>query len=515
MLFALIFEREPMYLRELPYYLLSWIQIVGGFAMVAAYIWLLVGYPRIRAIDRVRIPQWKTLAFAFFFAVAAVCYAGSLYAFCDNVLLAMGFKRHLVASIAVSVGSLAILFSLLIASWTTSEVTTPIKVFGFSPKTLLMMFGTVAVACLIYLAIDGMEAITLIRQQSNQSLPGLPYLYYLYIGLFTVGSVAAAIAVLVPFVSNLAVMRGQRIIAIARLSFKEAVRRRVLYAFALILVVFLFATWFVRTKSEDQVRTYVGLVSFAMAVLMLFAAVIIASFSIPADIKQQTVHTILTKPVQRFELVLGRFLGYVALMTLVQLVMSALCLLYVLREINPEAAKESLKARAPIYGDLMFENTSDPNHRRGDSVGVEWEYRSYISYGLPGGKQQVAIWSFPAPPASVATRKEVPCEFTFAVYRTTKGKEYEGISCRFVLLSSSFKEGALGEYQTRLDKKLLYRSMQPAQIQGDLANDLELKNSPEKLEKRLKEELADREHRSKTCAATCANALDVSRLPQA
>src|SRR5262249_8962736 len=155
----------------------------------------------------------------------------------------------------------------------------------------------------------------------------------------------------------------------------------------------------------------------------------LASFSIPADIRQQTIHTIVTKPVERFEIVLGRFLGFFGLMTLVLVIMTGLSLVYVLRGVNPEAAAESLKAREPHYGELHYENTGD--RRKAVNVGREWEYRSYITGVMPGQEPQTAVWEFPDLPRGLGNRKHVRAEFTFDIYRTTKGKENLGVSCSF------------------------------------------------------------------------------------
>src|SRR5262249_26980366 len=51
-----------------------------------------------------------------------------------------------------------------------------------------------------------------------------------------IGGACALLIVLTPFVANLALLRWRRIFAVAKLSFKEAVRRRVLWAFSLILI---------------------------------------------------------------------------------------------------------------------------------------------------------------------------------------------------------------------------------------------------------------------------------------
>ena len=154
---------------------------------------------------------------------------------------------------------------------------------------------------------------------------------------------------------NLARLRWRRIWALARLSFKEAVRRRVLWVFSALLLVFLFASWFIASTSrKTRSATMFDVIYWAMTPLLLVTAGLLAAFSIPADIRNQTIHTIVTKPVERFEIVLGRFLGYMLLMTVVLFVMTAVGLLYVSASIDPEARVESLQARVPVYGDLTF-----------------------------------------------------------------------------------------------------------------------------------------------------------------
>jgi hypothetical protein len=255
----------------------------------------------------------------------------------------------------------------------------------------------------------------------------------------TVAGACAIVAAGLPFARNLPRLRWRRVGALAKLSFKEAVRRRVLYAFSFLLLVFLFASWFIDAKAEHQVRTYVDVVFLAMRLLLLFTAALVACFSIPADIRQQTIHTVVTKPVERFEVVLGRFLGFFALMTLVLLFMTAVSLVYVLRGVNPEAAAESLKARVPLWGELRFLGTSDP--KKATNVGREWDYRSYITGAQPGQEAQTAVWDFPDLPGALAGRKQVRAEFTFDVYRTTKGEENKGVFCAFSARTWRYREG--------------------------------------------------------------------------
>jgi hypothetical protein len=286
--------------------------------------------------------------------------------------------------------------------------------------------------------------------------------------LLTAGGAFGLIAVGVPFVAGVARIRWRRIYAVAKLSFKEGVRRRILYVFAALLLVFMFGSWFIPHKPEDQVRTYVQVLDKAMAPLLLTAGLFIAAFSIPTDIRNYSIHTVLTKPVERFEIVLGRFLGFMTLMTLILLVASGLSLVYLLRGVTPEAAEESLKARDPMYGELTFLNTL--SEKRGDSVGREWDYRSYITRGAPGKDEdtwQTAVWIFDAVPKRVADRDTVRFEFGFDIYRTTKGKEGKGVNCSFSFETANYDRDALRKYlQEEKDKGKPPTAAEIAEQQG-------------------------------------------------
>lgn len=75
-------------------------------------------------------------------------------------------------------------------------------------------------------------------------------------------------------------------------------------------------------------------------------------------------------------------------------------------------------------------------------MGREWEYRSYIAGPGMGGKgTATAVWSFPSPPASLSDREKVRAEFTFDIYRTTKGRENRGVACSFTFQTWRYREG--------------------------------------------------------------------------
>lgn len=269
--------------------------------------------------------------------------------------------------------------------------------------------------------------------------------------VLTIGGALALLAVGLPFAMQLAKLRLERIRALAWLSFWEAIRSKVLWIFSFLLLIFLFGDWFLPHKPENQLRTYVQVVYWAMTPLLLVTGVILAAFGIPNDLRQQTIHTIVTKPVERFEIFLGRFLGYTGLMTLVLLAMATVSLLYfaVPGRIHPDAARESWRARVPIYGALELRGVATP---KGMRVAREWDYRGYI----PGGPASPAraVWSFHELPGRLDERSAVPCEFVFDIVRSRRGEENKGAFCSFTFQTSRWSPAHKVDYDRELARAL-------------------------------------------------------------
>lgn len=250
--------------------------------------------------------------------------------------------------------------------------------------------------------------------------------------LLTAGGAAALVVVLLPIFFDMFRWRFRRIWAIARVSFKEAIRRKILWVFSALILLFMFASWFTPYKPEDQVRNYVQLVFTVMTLLLLPTAALLAAFSIPNDLKSQAVHTIVTKPVERFEIVLGRFIGYMMLLTLVLAVMTGTSLLYVFREITEEAKQTSMRARVPVFGRLVFQDDRNRTFK-GVSVGREWEYRNYIYGGANSTNRAAYIYTDLPPDLAARPLARIPCEFSFDIFRTLslKSEQGKGVLCSF------------------------------------------------------------------------------------
>jgi ABC-type transport system involved in multi-copper enzyme maturation permease subunit len=125
-----------------------------------------------------------------------------------------------------------------------------------------------------------------------------------------------------------------RTLALARLAYKEAIRRRVLVVVGLFVVGLLFAGWYLDPRSSDPARLYISFVLTATNYLILLLALFISTFSLPADIKSRTIYTIVTKPVRATEIVLGRMIGFVAVGTLMLVPMAIASYFFVTRGLH-------------------------------------------------------------------------------------------------------------------------------------------------------------------------------------
>lgn len=133
---------------------------------------------------------------------------------------------------------------------------------------------------------------------------------------------------------DLVKMSPRRVMALARLAIQEALHRRVLVAFAVFLVVLLFAGWYLDTESPEPARLYLSFVLTTTSYLVLLLALFLSVFSLPQDIQRKTIYTIVTKPVRSSEIVLGRIVGFAAVGTLLLMATGAMSYVFVIRGLN-------------------------------------------------------------------------------------------------------------------------------------------------------------------------------------
>lgn len=124
----------------------------------------------------------------------------------------------------------------------------------------------------------------------------------------------------------------RRVFAIAKLAAKEAFRRRVIIvAFIIFSLSLLFGGWFLNPNVPHPERVIVGFVMFGTQLLVLMLGMLISAFSLPEDINNKTIYTVVTKPVRVSEIVLGRVLGFVFISTVLLVAMALVSYVFVWR----------------------------------------------------------------------------------------------------------------------------------------------------------------------------------------
>jgi ABC-type transport system involved in multi-copper enzyme maturation permease subunit len=110
--------------------------------------------------------------------------------------------------------------------------------------------------------------------------------------------------------TDIARISPRRVFALAGLAWRESFRRRVMVVFAVFVAIILFATLFMKKDSLHPSQLYITVVLNCTVGLTMLYALVVSSLSLPADIRDRTLHTVVTKPVRKIEIVLGRVVGF-------------------------------------------------------------------------------------------------------------------------------------------------------------------------------------------------------------
>jgi hypothetical protein len=226
------------------------------------------------------------------------------------------------------------------------------------------------------------------------------------------------------FLAEVFYARFRRLFAIARLSVYEATRR--MWAPWVVLTVFLlvlaFTHWFLQApRAAEMGRLYVGTLTLLCSALLTAMVTILTPLSLPTDIQQQTIYTVVSKPVRRLEMIWGRMIGYMALVTVLLIVFGGISLLYLRRTVGitmdqvkaayQKAEDEGrlaeatllreqwdqlytrMRAREPVKGSLSFLDSRGVPHAMGIDVGQDVSVKEPRSH-IEGATPSAAIWSF-------------------------------------------------------------------------------------------------------------------------
>jgi len=255
----------------------------------------------------------------------------------------------------------------------------------------------------------------------------------------------------------------RRVWALTRLTMKESVRRKTLMVIVVFGICFLFAGWFLSSSRVsatslgdvgteiDSMNVYVSFVLTAISYLILPAVFILACWTIPDDIKIRSMHTVVTKPVRRVEVYIGRILGITLVGTGVVVLMGFVGYFWLARSLQPEAEAGKLVARVPLYGTFGFIGADGNAADKGVNTGDIWEYRSYIE----GNTRSRAVWNFEnvVPRGSTRTLR---LESNIQVFRTLKGDVGQGVLCQLSFINpqnnrrASYRPFPIKEFRTQI-----------------------------------------------------------------
>jgi ABC-type transport system involved in multi-copper enzyme maturation permease subunit len=241
--------------------------------------------------------------------------------------------------------------------------------------------------------------------------------------------------------ADLILISPRRVYSLVKLQVKDAIRRKTLLVFVVFAMIFLLAGWFLSNVEADsglQVRSYIAFVLTCISWLILPAVFLLSCWSLPEDIKARSLHTVVTKPVRRSEVLLGRMLGITFIGTVVLIGMGLVGYFWLQRSLPENVRREQMIARVPVRGALTWTDREGEPAKAGVNTGDIWEFRSYIE----GNTKASAVWVFDdvTPKLGTVAAKGnsdvgLTLESDFLAFRTYKGDIETGVLGQLVLVN--------------------------------------------------------------------------------
>jgi len=178
-----------------------------------------------------------------------------------------------------------------------------------------------------------------------------------------------------------------RLWAVAGLTFLEAVRRKVFLIVIIVGAAIVSSAAFLPAVDPSGRLRLIEVWSVrTVTIFCSLGGIFLAGFSLPGDFEQRRIYTLVTKPIHKGTLFLGKFLGFVLLMAVFLLIMGTLTLVYL--RIIAAATNDFPEARAlPRYvprelsGPLEDRERGGRGARSDQKQEIEWTFE-----GLPPGR---------------------------------------------------------------------------------------------------------------------------------
>lgn len=151
----------------------------------------------------------------------------------------------------------------------------------------------------------------------------------------------------------------RRVWAVATNTIRQALRMKVAAIFILLLLVLLPVMGATATGDgtlKGRLQTFVAYGMSLTSLLLSLLTIIVAVYSITSDIEHHQIYTVVTKPIRRYQLILGKFLGVVVLD--VALLTLFFGLIYGVTALMPRFLKASEEEKTQIRNEFLTARAS-------------------------------------------------------------------------------------------------------------------------------------------------------------
>lgn len=237
------------------------------------------------------------------------------------------------------------------------------------PTTWGFLFGTIAICLLLFLIVPFICFVI----ASLQYGPSEAFYY-------VARSIFSAVTEDLPRFSS------RRTLAVARLAIQEAIRNKILVGFGIFLLLLLIAGMFLDVQNSNPARVYLSFVLTSTNYLVLLMALLLSAFSLPNDIKNRTIYTVVTKPIRASEIVLGRTLGFAAVGTSMLVLMGVISYFFVTWSLSHDHAIDAASVTDDTGKDGALirrygETSLDQHHRHTFEVDANGKGRTNTVQG--------------------------------------------------------------------------------------------------------------------------------------
>ncbi len=177
----------------------------------------------------------------------------------------------------------------------------------------------------------------------------------------------------------------QQILIIAKQTFKEAVRNKILVVFIILGLITIWCSVFMPVVGDgrEKIRIVESMCFRSITFFGTLAAILLSASSIPTDIENRVLCTITTKPVQRTNIIFGKIIGFMYIVVVLMITMGSSG--YAL--IKFTALKQSTQGNSKLMAREKFDHyTLQLTGESAKKIGnVSW---------IEGGGKGSCLWKF-------------------------------------------------------------------------------------------------------------------------